>query len=165
MRRVVLGLILVSMLSANGIAHGANGVLPGWDAVKALKPGTKLVVKVEFAPWDYREQTPCWVMSVDEESLTCSPIGKRRQRIVYSAGQVYTVYQVRMRPTAWSWARTVLLAAGGLLIGCAITDDKCDYPLGAMGAVAGGLLGAEHMSTLVVVYRRMEPSADGAVSP
>ncbi len=163
MRRIALGLVLVSLLATSGIADAANVVLPGWGAVQQLKPGTKAVVVLQFAPWDYRKQTPCSVMRVDEESLSCSPVGKRRQRIVYSARQVFTVYQVRV--TAGGWVRTVLYAGAGFLVGCAVTDDKCDYPLGAMGAVAGGLLGAEHMSTLVVVYRQTEAAAGETVSP
>jgi hypothetical protein len=136
--------------------------------VKVLKPGTKVVVFEQlFTPGDYHDQTPCWVMRVDEESLTCSPVGQRRQRIVYPARQVLTVYQVRMRVTAGGWVRAVLYAGGLFLVGCAVTDDAADYPLGAMGAVAGASVGIGRglRPKFTVVYRRMEPSAGGAVSP
>ena len=132
---------------------------------EGLTSRDKVVVKVEFAPWDYRDETPCWVVRVDEESLTCSPVGKRRQRIVYPARA--GVYGLSGQDAADGMELGAHRSScrGGFLIGCAITDDECDYPLGAMGAVAGGLLGAEHMSTMVFVYRRIEPLADEAVSP
>jgi hypothetical protein len=171
MRRYVVGLILGFLLAYSGVAQAQDAKRAGgsgsWDAVKALKPGTKVVVEQLLTPGDYRDQTPCWVMRVDEESLTCSPVGKRRQRIVYPARQVLTVYQVRMRVTAGGWVRTVLYAGAGFLVGCAITDENDDYELGAVGAVAGALAGAERGARpkFTVVYRRMEPSAGEAVSP
>jgi len=161
------GWLLVAVLAGGGVAHAEDRGPSGWGAVERLKPGTKVVVEQLLTPGDYRDQSPCWVTRVDEESLTCSPVGKRRQRIVYPARQVLTVYQVRMRLTAGGWVRTVLYTGAGLLVGCAITDDKCDYFLGAVGAVDGALFGALRglRPKFTVVYRRMEPSVGEAVSP
>jgi hypothetical protein len=170
MRRYVAGLILGFLVAYSGVAQTKDAKQAvgsmSWDAVRALKPGTKVLVEQLFTPDDYRKQKPCWVVRVDEGSLTCSPVGKPRQKIVYPAAQVLTVYQVRMRLTAGSWARIILFAGAGFLVGCAITDDQCDYPLGALSAVGGAGVGVARISqSFTVVYRRMEPSADGAVSP
>jgi len=169
-----LALILSSLLPVVAVAQGpgqevqSGSALTNWGAVEHLKPGTKVVVEELNVAGDYRQQTPCKLIRVGDASLTCSPDRQRNQRIVYPASQVLTVYQVRMRVTAGSWARIVLYAGAGFLLGCAITDENPDYPLGAMGAVAGGLAGAGRISRkpkFAVVYWRVAAAAGGAVSP
>jgi hypothetical protein len=127
-----------------------------------------VVVEELSMPGDYQNQAPCKLVHVDDASLTCRPEGRRNRRIVYPAGQVLAVYQVKTRVTAGSWVRLVLFPGLGFLLGCAITDENPDYPLGAIGAAAGGLAGVEHISkspTFKVIYRRTQAAADGAVSP
>jgi hypothetical protein len=167
MGRFMSWALLVVVLAGGGMAHAEDHGPSDWGAVERLKPGTKVVVVQLLTLGDYHDQTPCWVMRVDEESLTCSPVGKRRQRIVHPARQVLTVYQIRMRVTAGGWVRTVLYAGAGFLVGCAITDENADYPLGALGAADGALYGMMRGAKpkFTVVYQRMEPSAGGAVSP
>lgn len=173
---MLAGWVLAAAIAGGGVAHTtsagaqttANGVLPGWEAVQHLKPGTKVVVEDLFTPGDYRNQAPCQLLRVDDASLTCRPEGRRNRRIVYPAGQVLTVYQVKTRVTAGSWARIVLFPGLGFLLGCAITDENPDYPLGGIGAAAGGLFGVEHISRepkFAVIYRRTEAAAGSAVSP
>jgi len=166
------GLGFTLLLSLAAVAQGSSNVQQsapiGWDAVERLNPGTKIVVEQMFTRSDYRQQAPCKVIAVDDASLTCSPEGARHQRIVYPAGRVLTVYRVRMRITPGSWARVVLFAGAGFVMGCAITDDEPDYPLGAMGAAAGAAYGASKISKepkLAVVYWRTDTPASAAVSP
>jgi len=169
-------MVLMAVMAGGGLAHATsarahaatNSALPGWEAVQRLKPGTEVVVEELLTPGDYRKQAPCKLVRVDDVSLTCRPDNRRNQRIVYPAPQVLSVYQVGMRVTAGSWVRIVLFAGLGFGLGCAITDENPDYPLGGIGAAAGGLLAAEHVSkapTSKVIYQRMEAAADGAVSP
>jgi hypothetical protein len=170
-----VGWAFVVLMACGGVADAVsarvqttNSVLPGWEAVQHLKPGTQVVVEELSTPGDYRNQAPCRLVRVDDASLTCRPENRRNQRIVYPAGQVLTVYQVKTKVTPGSWARVVLFAGLGFGMGCAITDQNPDYPVGGLGAVAGGLLGAEHISRepkFAVVYWRMGASAGGAVSP
>ena len=165
-----LGFTLLLSLAAvaQGSSNGQQSAPIGWDAVEHLKPGTKIVVEQVFTRGDYRQQAPCKVIAVDDASLTCSPEGARHQRIVYPAGRVLTVYRVRMRITPGSWARVVLFAGAGFVMGCAITDDEPDYPLGALGAAAGAAYGASKISKepkLAVVYWRTDTPASAAVSP
>jgi hypothetical protein len=159
---------LAVVMAGGAVAHAKDPATGSWVAVERLKPGTKVVVEELSTPGDYRYQVPCKVVRVDEASLTCRAEGGRNQRIVYPAGQVLTVYQVKMRVTAGSWARIVLYAGAGFLMGCAITDEKPDFPLGGMGAVAGGVIGAMDISRgpkFEVVYWRTDAPAGGAVSP
>jgi hypothetical protein len=53
-------------------------------------------------------------------------------------------------------------------MGCAITDDNADYPLGAIGAADGAIYGASKISKkpkFAVVYWRADTPASAAVSP
>jgi hypothetical protein len=164
----IVGWALVAVMAGGGVAHAKDAGAGGWGAVERLKPGTKVVVEELSTPGDYRYQVPCEVVRVDDASLTCRPEGQRNRRIVYPAGQVLTVYRVKMRVTAGSWVRMVIFPGLGFLLGCAITDENPDYPLGALGAVAGGALGAEHISKgpkFEVVYWRTETPVGGTVSP
>ena len=168
----VAGWVSVVLIVCCGVAQGSsNGQQSapiGWDAVEHLKPGTKIVVEQMFTRGDYRQQAPCKVIAVDDASLTCSPEGARHQRIVYPAEQVLTVYRVRMRITPGSWARVVLFAGAGFWMGCAITDDQPDYPLGTIGAAAGAAYGASKISKqpkFAVVYWLTDTPASATVSP
>jgi hypothetical protein len=165
-----LGFTLLLSLAAvaQGSSNGQQSAPIGWDAVEHLKPGTKIVVEQMFTRGDYRQQAPCKVIAVDDASLTCSPECARHQRIVYPVGRVLTVYRVRMRITPGSWIRVVLFAGAGFVMGCAITDENADYPLGAMGAAAGAAYGASKISKepkFAVVYWRADTPASAAVSP
>jgi hypothetical protein len=164
------GFILLFSLAAvaQGPSNGRQFGPSGWDAMERLKPGTELVVEEMSTRSDYRQQAPCKMIAVDDASLTCSPEGARHQRIVYPARRVLTVYRVRMRITPGSWARLVLFAGAGFVMGCAITDDQPDYPLGAMGAAAGAAYGAANISKepkFAAVYWRTDAPASAAVSP
>lgn len=174
--KMLAGWMLAAVIAGGGVAHAtsagaqtmADGVLPGWDAVQHLKPGTQVMVEQLSTPDGYQSQAPCKLLRVDDASLTCRPEGRRNPRIVYPAAQLLTVYQVKMRVTAGSWVRIVLFPGLGFLLGCAITDENPDYPLGGIGAAAGGLAGVEHISrapTFKVIYRRTEAAAGAAVSP
>jgi hypothetical protein len=135
-------------------------------ATERLKPGTKVVVQELGVAGDYRYQVPCDVVRVDDASLTCRPEDERNRRIVYPIGRVQTVYRVKMKVTAGSWARIVAYSGLGFLLGCAITDENPDYVLGGLGAVAGAGIGLKDMSrqpNFEVVYWRQE--APGDVAP
>ena len=67
MRRVALGLILVSLVSANGIAHAANGKHGSWNSVERLGAG----VAVEVQSEGQAGVEDCRVARVDDTALTC----------------------------------------------------------------------------------------------
>jgi hypothetical protein len=174
--KMLVGWVLAVAIAGGGVAHSpsaaaqslANSELPGWDAVQHLKPGTQVMVEELSTPGGYQNEVPCKLLRVDDASLTCRPEGRSNRRIIYPAEQLLTVYQVKMRVTAGSWARIVLFPGLGFLLGCAITDENADYPLGGIGAAAGGLAAVEHISkapTFKVIYRRTEAAAGGTVSP
>jgi len=162
------GWVLAVVVAGGGVAQAKEAGVEGWGAVERLRPGTKVVVEELFTPGDYRYQTPCKLVRVDDASLTCRPEGQRNQRVIYPARQVLTVYQVRMRVTAGSWARIVLYSGLGFLLGCAITDENPDYPLGGMGAAGGALYGVGKISQepkFTVIYWRTEAPASGVAGP
>lgn len=161
-------LLLSIAAVAQGSSNGLRSAPIGWGAVEHLKPGTKIVVEQMFTRGEYRQQAPCKVIAVDDASLTCSPEGARHQRIVYPAARVLTVYRMHMRITPGSWVRVALFAGAGFAMGCAITDENADYPLGAMGAAAGAGYRASNISKkpkFAVVYWRADTPASESVSP
>lgn len=137
---------LAMFVTLGGVAHAREPRATSWTAVERLRPGTMVVVEQQATVGDYRYQTPCEVIGVNDDSLTCRPKDARSGRVVYPASEVLTVYRVKTRITTWSWVRTGLLGGAGFLVGCAITDDQPDYPLGGMGAAAGALYGLDHLS-------------------
>jgi len=161
-------LALAVTMTLSGVAHAKEPTTNSWAAVERLRSGTMVVVEQPLTVGDYRYQIPCKVIRVDHDALTCRVKDGSSGRIVYPASEVLTVYRVRMRITAWSWVRTGLLAGGGFLMGCAITDDEPDYPLGGGGAAVGALYGLEHLSRhpqFDVVYWRTDESAREPVAP
>jgi len=160
------GWVLAAWFAAGVAAQAKGRVVGDWAAVERLKPGTKVVVTEPFVAEAYPDQTPCQVIRIDHASLTCRPEGDRARRIVYPAERVLTVYQVKMRVTAGSWARLVLFPGFGFLMGCAVTDDRPDYPLGALAGAGGAALAAGHISRhpkFELIYRSTEALPAAAV--
>ena len=161
-------LVLAVIMTLSGLAYAKEPETNSWDTVERLRPGTMVVVEQSFTLGDYRHQKPCGIVHVDHDSLTCLLKDGRSGRIVYPASEVLTVYRVRMRTTAWSWVRTALLGGAGFLLGCAITDDEPDYPLGGLGAADGALYGLGHLSRhpqFEIVFWRTDESAREPAAP
>jgi hypothetical protein len=159
-------LAVVVALAGAAQAKGPKGA-GGWGAVERLKSGTKVVVQELGVAGDYRYQVPCDVVRVDDASLICRPEDELNRIIVYPIGRVLTVYRVKMRVTAGSWARIVGFSGLGFLLGCAFTDENANYPLGGLGAAAGAGIGLGHMSrqrNFEVVYWHPEEPGDGAAT-
>lgn len=159
------GLILAIVMASVGVAEAKGPKRAGgWEAAERLKPGTKVVVQESGVASDYRNQVPCEVVRVDDASLTCRPEDERNRTIIYPIGPVLTVYRVETRVTAGSWARIVASSGLGFLLGCAITDDKPNFPLGGLGAAAGASIGLGRLSrqpNFKIVY----PEGPGDVAP
>jgi hypothetical protein len=67
MRRVALGLVLVSLFATSGIAHAANGKHGNWKSVERLALG----IPVEVQSVGQAGVEDCSIVHVDDAALTC----------------------------------------------------------------------------------------------
>ena len=162
-------LMLIALFMVDGflMAQGAvssrpivaSHTLPGWDEVERLKPGTKVIVGQDLMPGEFVPWRPCRVVQVDATALTCVPDGERgrqAQRVVYPAGEVRSVCQLKLHVP---WIRMVVYGGIGAVVGgVVLTGENWNTSLGAAGAIVGGMNAVftdPPKTQRVLVYQRM----------